>query len=160
MANVEAALDEVPGRRDRGCDGSVRQLRGVSSGHAGDLSALPSYQRPSLDVLGRCSRKESCESAVGGVGLATKLHLLNGPLINRKLTSTEGRLARRLAAGRSIESIVEEFYLRCLGRAPSAEERRFWNENLGRFANGIERRQALEDFVWGLLTSREFTTIH
>jgi hypothetical protein len=113
----------------------------------------------SLDVLGRCSRQDTCESAgTAAGGLPQKLHMLNGQLINRRLTDAESRLAQRIADGKTPEEIVREFYLCALGRQPSADEQRFWN---GQFAAADGAQQnVLEDFVWSLLNCQEFVTNH
>jgi hypothetical protein len=92
-------------------------------------------------------------------GLSTRLHLLNGPLVNAKIASPSGRLHASLNRGWSNEEIVREFYLRALGREPLAEEFSWWRSELAASETG-ERRARLEDFVWGLMNSREFTTNH
>lgn len=113
-----------------------------------------------LEVLGRCDRTDSCEAAgSSSVELTTKLHLLNGPLLNRRLRDKSGRLARLLESGASTEKVVEEFYVAAFSRSLTIEERSFWRKRLE--TNESEaNRQTLEDFVWGLLNSREFLTNH
>jgi hypothetical protein len=113
-----------------------------------------------LEVLGRCRRQGSCESAPPAAGLATRLHLVNGELLNRRLGDPAGRLAKQLDAGASDAAIVDEFYLRALGRPAAAGERAFWLGELAGAAAARARRELLEDFVWALLTSREFATNH
>jgi hypothetical protein len=116
---------------------------------------------PALDVLGRCSRAGPCEEdAASSGGLARTLHLINGPLLNAKIDAAEGRLRKLFAGKHSDAELVEEFYLRALGRSPDANERAFWAKNLTGARREDERREAFEDFLWGLLTSREFTTNH
>ncbi len=131
--------------------------------------SLPDPKIPArgLDLLGRCARENSCEATPGSVGLTAKLHILNGPLINGKITAVEGRLARLVAAGRSSREIIEEFYRRALSRPPRDEERAFWTQQLGAsgdatinatVSSGV-RRQVLEDFLWSLLNCKEFVTV-
>jgi hypothetical protein len=113
-----------------------------------------------LEILGRCDRVDSCEAGTSSaVGLTTKLHLLNGPLLNRRLRDEEGRLSQLLRSGASTERIIEDFYVAALGRIPRDNEQRYW---LGQLEAGDSeaRRLALEDFVWGLLNSQEFLTNH
>ncbi len=119
----------------------------------------PKIPAPGLDLLGRCSREESCDSAPSVRGLAAELHLINGPLLNDKVSSPQGRLAKHISKETPNEAIVEEFYGRALGRFPRQQERAFWNEQLAS-AEGAERKQILEDFLWSLLTCREFKTNH
>ena len=120
----------------------------------------PSIPSVSLDILGRCARESSCESvASGGTGLATRLHVLNGPLVNGKITAEDGRLGRLLKGGSENGAIVDQFYRRALGRPPRSEERLFWKGRLDA-DDSATRRQALEDFLWSLLSCREFVTNH
>jgi hypothetical protein len=111
---------------------------------------------PTLDVLGRCNRAGGCEENTSvSVGLPAQLHLLNGDLINRKLSSERGRLRQMIEAGKSDEAIVIEFYLRGLGRRPTNDELTRWQRQLAT-VDPIERSRKLEDFVWSLLNSQQF----
>ena len=119
----------------------------------------PKIPSQSLDILGRCSREDSCETASETVGgLARKLHLLNGPLLNRRIADNDGRLAKLLRNKKTPSEIVDEFYLRALGRGPTQKEREFWQRQLASSAG--ETKKVLEDFLWALLTCREFATNH
>jgi hypothetical protein len=114
-----------------------------------------------LDVLGRCSRAESCETPDQSTGgLTRKLHLLNGPLLNRRISDSKGRLAKLIASGRTSVEIIEEFYGRSLSRRPSLKEREFWAKQLAATKSTKQEQEVLEDFVWSLLTCREFVTNH
>ncbi len=116
----------------------------------------PIVSVPDLDVLGRCNRAVGCEENVAGhVGLPGLLHLLNGGLINRKLTSEHGRLRQMVESGKSDEAIVVEFYLRGLGRRPSNEELNRWQARLTT-DDAAERNRKLEDLVWSMLNSQPF----
>lgn len=122
----------------------------------------PATPSPALDILGRCSREDSCEAetAFGAQGgLTTKLHLLNGELINRKITAGDGRLHRKIAEEGTTAELIEQFYLRALSRFPNDDERTFWEQELTSTDNH-DRQQRLEDFVWSLLSCREFSTNH
>jgi hypothetical protein len=147
---------------------AVSDVTGVGDlypGHAPGTRAVelpdPKVPAPSLDILGRCAREAPCEEGARERGLARHLHLLNGPFLNEKVASDEGIVARRLEEGRGDDEIIEELYLRALGRFPRAEERAFWARRLGpQGTPRSERRAALEDFLWSLLACSEFTTIH
>jgi len=119
----------------------------------------PLTPAPSLDVLGRCTRVGACEESTVAAGLPARLHLLNGDLINAKITAKTGRLWRMIAASESDRAIVTAFYRHGLGRLPSEKELAGW---LGRIEKaGAEGRQAcLEDVAWALLNCREFRTNH
>jgi hypothetical protein len=107
-----------------------------------------------LDLLGRCSRGSNCDETPARTGLAARLHLLNGSLINEKLRSETGHLAKMLKENRTDTEVVTHFYRLALCREPSERELTDW---LKRLPNE-NRREALEDFLWALLNSREFTT--
>ena len=116
----------------------------------------PLASAPTLDTLGRCNRAGGCEeSSSGSVGLPAQLHLLNGDLINRRLTSEEGRLRKLIDAGKSDEEIVIEYYLRGLGRRPINDELSRWQTQVAS-DDPAERIRKLEDFVWSMLNSRLF----
>ena len=121
----------------------------------------PQAESRTLDAFGRCSREDSCEKPVSVEnvgGMTLKLHLLNGPVLNRRIASEGGRLSRLIEAGRENDAIVEAFYLAALSRSVTEGERQFWSRHLSE-SNG-DRRELLEDFVWSLLTSKEFVTNH
>ena len=114
-----------------------------------------------LDILGRCSREESCETPVADAGgLALKLHLVNGELINRKVSHSDGRLSELINAGTSAGELVELLYLLGLSRQPTNQERSFWTSQFADTSTDEEFRELAEDFLWGLLTSKEFATNH
>lgn len=116
----------------------------------------PLSPAPSLDVLGRCSRVANCEENPVGGGLPAKLHLLNGEMLNAKISDKKGRLAKQLTSGKTNREIIAEFYLLALGRPPSEKELTNWLAHIDK-AGPRGRRECLEDFVWSLLNSREFT---
>ncbi|MDX1929578.1 MAG: DUF1549 domain-containing protein, partial [Pirellulaceae bacterium] len=116
----------------------------------------PLVSAPVLDVLGRCNRAGGCdENASGHVGLPAQLHLLNGDLINGRLSSVEGRLRKLIDAGQTDEAIVSDFFLRGLARRPTRDELVRWQERLAA-KEAAERIRKLEDFVWSLLNSQQF----
>ncbi|TWT57883.1 hypothetical protein KOR42_12500 [Thalassoglobus neptunius] len=118
----------------------------------------PQIESKELDVLGRCERTESCEgSETMTGGLPRFLHQYNGALINTRLSHSTGRLADCLQSENSPEVIIEEFYLRALGRLPNDEEWNFWRDEL---KNSSNPREFLEDVVWSLCTCQEFRTNH
>jgi len=121
----------------------------------------PATPSTTLDVLGRCERDTSCDTpAAASGGLATKLHFINGEAINRKITSKGGRLNRLIQEGRSDRELIERFYVTALSRRPSGEEMSYWQTQLSGARDQDHRRQQLEDFLWALLSSQEFTTNH
>lgn len=112
-----------------------------------------------LDALGRCSRKESCEGVTVSGALPTKLHQLNGDLVNRKVASKVSYLHRLLADNASNAYVLEDIYLRALSRRPTEAEREHWLKQMA--AVGAEQRaQMLEDIQWGVLNCSEFVLNH
>jgi hypothetical protein len=109
-----------------------------------------------LDVYGRPNRLALPERT-GKANLGQALHMLAGSPYNDKLSAPGGRLHTLLQAGQTDEAIVTEFYLAAYSRYPEAEE-------LDRIAGLIRtrenREQALHDFVWAVLGSREFAENH
>jgi len=129
---------------------------GTTAGSLGDsrVSSLP------LDLLGRCPRQAGCEAdSLASGSLAVALHAINGPWLNVKIARPEGRLHRAIEAGRSDGEIVAEFYRAALGREPGDDERTHWQGAIGAAGPG-GRTAALEDFLWALLGSDEFTHNH
>jgi hypothetical protein len=118
----------------------------------------PQLPSQSLDVLGRCSREQSCEAQPTAMTLTQSLHLINGRLVNQRLRASEGRLRKLIDAGKSNDGIVRDFYLRALSRPPSQAEAAYWQSQLPMSAT--QRLDALEDFVWSLLVCAEFVTNH
>ena len=129
---------------------------GTSAGSLGD-SRVPSL---ALDLLGRCPREAGCAADASGSGsLAVALHAINGPWLNAKITRPEGRLHRMLGEGRSDGEIITEFYRVALGRGPGDDEFAHWQGAIAAEGQG-GRTAALEDLVWAVLGSAEFTHNH
>jgi hypothetical protein len=121
----------------------------------------PKIPSSALDVLGRCSLEESCETGSESVGgMTTKLHLFNGALLNSRISRTTGRLGELLEGDSSSDEIVTEFYQRALGRVPSNRERKFWQTALAKAWNEQDEQETLEDILWSLLTCQEFGANH
>jgi hypothetical protein len=116
-------------------------------------SRTPSY---ALDVLGRCTRERSCDTpGRSGGGLAQALHLINGATINDKL---QGGIVDQLVARTDRDrEMIEELYLRALARLPEPKELAEYEPML---ANANGKTEALQDLLWALLNSREFSFNH
>lgn len=109
-----------------------------------------------LDAFGRPERANTCScerSQDSTVGQA--LHLSNGETLNAKLRSKESVVARWLADKLSDDEVVRRLYRAALCREPTAKELATFGKQLSEVpAEG--RREALEDLVWAVLTSKEF----
>ena len=124
---------------------------------AARLRAVERIASASRPVPPGCTREADCAATLGG--LAGKLELLNGAYLNAKLAAETGRLQRWLRQGLSNEEIVDRFYRLSLARGPGPDEQKMWSAALAS-DDPKQREQMLEDFVWSLLSSREFTTNH
>ncbi|HMC11989.1 MAG TPA: DUF1553 domain-containing protein, partial [Pirellulaceae bacterium] len=118
---------------------------------------------PALTVLGACSRQENCDAAPVGEDplgqLTAQLHLLIGKLLNDRLQSEAGILADVEKRQTPIEKVVEQLYLRSFSRHPSDKEQKFWSQELADLSVE-DRQQKLQDLLWAILASHEFTTNH
>lgn len=111
-----------------------------------------------LDLLGRCNRDNDCGATATG-GLALTLHRIHGHWLNRKIGDPQGRLQQLIAANQTDEAIVSALYQSALSRPPAKQEMEHWKTKLAT-ADAAERNRRLEDFLWALLNSVEFTCNH
>jgi hypothetical protein len=89
--------------------------------------------------------------------LSQALSLINGNDVQGKITN--GGVVRKLMAEKKpVDQIVTDLYLRCLSRAPSAEEKAKIVSLLG--DKPEEQAKGLEDLFWSLLNSQEFMFNH
>jgi hypothetical protein len=109
-----------------------------------------------LELYGRPNRGAIPERS-GKPNLGQAMHMLAGASYADRLSSKDSRLARLLASGASDASIFEEFYLAALARPPAAEETR---ELQAILAQRGDREAGLREFVWALISSREFAENH
>ncbi|MCA9022005.1 MAG: S-layer protein, partial [Planctomycetaceae bacterium] len=87
------------------------------------------------------------------------LHISNGDTINNKLKDKSSRVTKMLEAKKSDKELIAEIYLLCLSRQPTAEEESKLLKLLQE-TPPAEKRQAVEDLFWGVLSSREFLFNH
>jgi hypothetical protein len=106
-----------------------------------------------LTTFGRATRTTvcACEPKTEPT-LSQALHLLNGSAVHDKIN--EGKLVETmLDAGKKPNEIVEEIYLRCLGRKPTEAE----SQRIAELCGTAEKPVAeLQDVFWAVLNSREF----
>lgn len=117
---------------------------------------MPSYF---FRIFGRPVRASVCECERSSEpSIAQALHLMNAPEIAEKLQARTGT-ARRLAdSALAPKELVDELYLMTLSRFPTEPER----ATLLAFFQGpaAGRREAVEDALWSLLNTKEFTFNH
>ena len=112
-----------------------------------------------LDTFGRPPRSSACEcERSGDPGLTQSLQLLNGELVNRKITSRSTvALATRLAASKTTDpQVVRQLYYATLSRAPREKELKLAIQTL---EAAKSRREGLEDLLWALINTSEFASV-
>ncbi len=113
-----------------------------------------------LNTFGRPERIITCEcERTAEPSMVQVLHISNGDTLNEKLQAKGNRVEKLLAAKLPNDKIVEELYLSALARLPTEVERTKLVAELSAAAEA-DKRQAVEDLFWGMLTSKEFLFNH
>jgi hypothetical protein len=123
--------------------------------------SLPDTNYPSyfLDTFGRPLRVQACECERStDPNLSQALHLMNGDLVNRKVSQPDGRLAKLLRDPKlSDESLVSALYLVTFNRPATPDE---VAAARGLIRDAPNRSAGAQDLFWGLLNSKEFLFNH
>jgi len=110
-----------------------------------------------LTTFGRATRVTACSCEVKmEPTLSQALHLMNGDTVNAKIQQG-GVLAKFKEQGVAPPAAIEDLYIRCVGRKPTADEQA---SLAPLFAEGTNQDQAMQDVFWALLNSREFLFNH
>ncbi|MFC7336861.1 PSD1 and planctomycete cytochrome C domain-containing protein [Haloferula chungangensis] len=113
-----------------------------------------------LTTFGRASRATVCSCEVKmEPNLSQALHLLNGESTHNRIKSSKV-ISSMIEKKVPPESIVENLYLRTLGRVPTPEEKEKIAPHLAETKNPKETRELLDDVFWALLNSKEFLFNH
>ncbi len=133
MGFDEAALEKRGGKND---------YRAALAGPRGQMNATFGYD-PS-------ERRDEVVSSI-----PQALMLMNGPAISRGLAGNQPNtaLGKLLKETDDDRGVVEELYLRSLGREPSDEEVKTCLDYVGKVG---KRAEAFEDVLWALVNSTEF----
>jgi len=151
---------------------AMSQVTGVPSKFSGYPAGMRALQLPDTRVksefltsFGRPPRV-LCDAAErsSAPSVAQALHVINGDTLNKKLMDLDGFPALAIKLGLSDSRILDHLFLSAYSRYPSdAEKQRMLRAlNEARTTAGPvdvqreARRQALEDMMWALLTSKEF----
>jgi hypothetical protein len=112
-----------------------------------------------LETFGKPDRLITCECERSSEPSMTQvLHLYNGETVNKKLAAA-GSAAETAAAESDNAKIIDDLFLAALSRPPTtAEKQPLVAELLN--TKPQDRRQAMEDLYWSVLTSREFLFNH
>lgn len=109
---------------------------------------LDTFGRPNMNQDPPCERIED-------LTVTQSLHLMNDREIDSRIRSDTGRAARLAASDLSAGEIAEELYLAIYSRYPTADESAYASTLIN--AAGDDRRQAIEDLMWAMINSPEFT---
>jgi hypothetical protein len=107
-----------------------------------------------LDKFGRSSREFLNElDPHAEPTLPQTLHLINSSYINDKLKAAGGTVETYAARYTDDRQLIRALYLRTLCRPPTDGE---LGQVMAFFTQAGNRREAAEDLLWALITSREF----
>lgn len=141
-------------------DGSTADTKAYPKGTRALQLSDSSVASYFLKTFGRNERAITCECERSDTpSMVQVLHLSNGSTLNDKLKSKDCSVTGLLAARKETAELVDEIYLQCLARFPTKREKdsliEVFNETKPK-----EKREAVEDLYWALMTSREFLFQH
>ncbi len=144
------AIDDVCGTQER--------FAGVPLGTRAIELPDSNYSSYFLDTLGRPKRVVTCEcERTSQPNLAQVLHILNGDLIQKKISDKAGLIAKMEKQKLSNEDAIQRLYRIAFSRKPTAQE---LSGCLDLLAQAPSRKEGLEDLLWAVLNSREFLFNH
>jgi hypothetical protein len=113
-----------------------------------------------LNAFGRPERVITCECERSAEpSMVQVLNISNGTVLNGKLASKDNLIDGWLKAKSPPAVIIEELYLSALARFPTPREQEAFTKLLQETPES-ERRLALEDMCWSLMSSKEFLFNH
>ena len=83
---------------------------------------------------------------------------MNSPLIQEKLSHSDGTVARWSHSSMNDAALIDEIYLTFFSRFPEDAERQTATQYLQQHAS--QRQSAVEDLAWSLLNTTEFVFQH
>jgi len=114
-----------------------------------------------LNSFGRPNRVQTCEcERTNEPSMAQALHIANGDTLNQKLAAKDNRVDQLLASARSDAALTDEIYLLALSRLPTEPERTAIAKVLASAAAPDQKRPAVEDIFWSVMSTREFLFNH
>jgi len=116
--------------------------------HRSDSLFLDTFGRPDPNQDPPCER--TSDSTV-----VQSLHLMNSEQLYRDVTSDKAFAKQLAESDKDADSIAKDLYQRVLSRNPIDEETQLVRDLLA--AEGANRRQVIEDLVWAMLNSAEFS---
>lgn len=117
------------------------------------------FKHPFLNAFGRPARALACEcERENSPNMSQAIQITGSSMLQEKLSSDTGRVARLAASDLSDKEVLNELWLATLSRRITAEESQVAVDYL---TNGERsRREKLEDILWNLINHREFLLQH
>jgi hypothetical protein len=145
----------------------ISQATGVPTEFSGYPAGTRAVQLPDANVdsyfltsFGRAQRNITCECERSEEpSMAQVLHIANGDGVNKKLAEADNRIGKLLADNATDEQVIEDVFLGALSRRPTDAEKKDLLAGLAE-AGPDDRRTALEDLYWGVLSTKEFLFNH
>jgi hypothetical protein len=151
---------------------ALSQVTGVPTKFGGYPAGTHALQLPDVQVqsqflsaFGR-PKRIICDAGERSSepNIAQALHVINGDTLNKKLSDANGYAALAVKLGLSDARILDHLFLSAFSRYPADAEKQPLVDALrkARSTTGspeVQRevhRQALEDMMWAMLTSKEF----
>ncbi|MBI2688160.1 MAG: DUF1553 domain-containing protein [Acidobacteria bacterium] len=144
---------------------AMSQVTGVPASFPGYPAGTRALELPDVRVqsqfLAAFGRPERilCDAAErsSDPSITQALHVINGDTLNKKLSDPNGVVSLVLKLGLSDKKVLEHLYLSAFSRYPRPTELTEMTALLDKSkASKATRKEALEDLVWSLLTSKEF----
>ena len=111
-----------------------------------------------LEIFGQPQRSTVCAcERTGDSNLGMAIAMFNGDLIHQKLGAESNRFRTGLAAGRSVDDLIDELYLAAVCRLPDEAEKA---AAVAHVATRKTAAEGLEDVCWALLNTDEFLFQH
>jgi hypothetical protein len=148
---------------------SISQVTGVPTDFAGYAKGTRALQLADsqvasyfLTAFGRPERVQTCScERMEEPNIAQALHLSNGDTINGKLRAPGGTIDKLLAESLTDEALLERLYALAFARPPTPREREKILPVLREAsADPKTRREAVEDVLAAMLTTKEFLFNH
>jgi hypothetical protein len=111
---------------------------------------LKAFNRPARTLPCECEREHEAN-------LSQAMIMIASPIVQQKLSSDRGRIAKLARSALGNEEIIEELYLSALSRRPTPRE---LQTIAAAMAAAHDRREFLEDLGWSLVNSKEFQFRH
>jgi hypothetical protein len=108
-----------------------------------------------LDTFGRPNENQDppCERTPDAT-VTQSLHLMNSRELDGRIRSDDGRAARLASSDMAANEIVDEIYLAIFSRFPDDAERDY---AAGLVDSADNRRTVIEDLMWAMINSPEFS---